>query len=240
MKIKDRAHALFFDPRTKLILLIMFSIVVMFSEVTGIAYIIRIIMTFVPVLLISIEGKIYVGIRFTLLFVAATLISNYFSAYIQGVFGMILLFICYTITQFAPTMIMVWYCISTTEISEFLASMNHMHMPQGLTISLAVMMRFFPTLSEEYGYIRDAMKMRGITFGGGNILKIIEYRIIPLLFFCVNIGDELSAAAVTRGLGAPVRRSSVCKIGFHIRDILIIVAMSIMTLAYVYFAWIGD
>ena len=31
---------------------------------------------------------------------------------------------------------------------------------------------------------------------------------IPLLFSCVSIGEELSAAAVTRGLGAPVKRTS--------------------------------
>lgn len=31
---------------------------------------------------------------------------------------------------------------------------------------------------------------------------------------CVKIGDELSAAALTRGLGAPVKRTNICKIGF--------------------------
>ena len=44
------------------------------------------------------------------------------------------------------------------------------------------MMRFFPTLSEEYRSIRDAMRMRGITFGGGKVTKMIEYRLVPLLF----------------------------------------------------------
>ena len=35
----------------------------------------------------------------------------------------------------------------------------------------------------------------------------------------VKIGDELSAAALTRGLGAPVQRTDICKIGFHVQDV---------------------
>lgn len=38
----------------------------------------------------------------------------------------------------------------------------------------------------------------------------------------VKIGDELSAAALTRGLGAPVRRTNVCQIGFHFQDVVAI------------------
>jgi energy-coupling factor transport system permease protein len=87
--------------------------------------------------------------------------------------------------------------------------MQKMHIPDGITISLAVVMRFFPTIKEEYASIRDAMKMRGIMLGGGNAVRMIEYRMIPLLFSCVNIGDELSAAAITRGLGGKVKRTSV-------------------------------
>lgn len=96
-----------------------------------------------------------------------------------------------------------------------MAAMNRMHMPEGLSISIAVMMRFFPTLSEEYRFIQDAMRMRGIQFGGGKLTQMVEFRMIPLLFSSISIGEELSAAAITRGLGAPVRRTNVCEIGFH-------------------------
>ena len=33
---------------------------------------------------------------------------------------------------------------------------------------MSVIFRFFPTISEEYQAIRDAMKMRNIRFGGKN------------------------------------------------------------------------
>ena len=51
---------------------------------------------------------------------------------------------------------------------------------------------------------------------------MIKYRLVPLMVSVVKIGDELSAAALTRGLGAPVKRTNICKIGFHVQDIIII------------------
>ncbi len=51
---------------------------------------------------------------------------------------------------------------------------------------------------------------------------MIEYRLVPLMVSVVKIGDELSAAALTRGLGAPVKRTNICKIGFRVQDIVII------------------
>ena len=234
---KKISSLLHLDPRTKMLILALFSVVVMIDVVDGPAYVVRIIMTFIPVFLVCLEGKIHIAARFTILFIAASLVQSYTQQHIGGsISKMLVLFVCFMITQFAPVMITVWYCISTTKISEFMAAMNRMHAPQGLSISLAVMMRFFPTLAEEYRSIRDAMKMRGIAFGGGKITKMITYRLIPLLFSSISIGDELSAAAITRGLGAPVRRTNVCEIGFHVYDFLMMIVMSVMTGLYVWFS----
>ena len=233
---KEITGLLHLDPRSKLLILVLFSVVVMIDVVDGPAYIVRVIMTFIPVALVCLEGKVHIGARFTVLFILASILQAYAQQHIGGIPGMLILFVCYMITQFAPTMITVWYCISTTKISEFMAAMNRMHAPQGLAISIAVMMRFFPTLVEEYRSIRDAMRMRGIQFGGGKATKMITYRLIPLLFSSISIGDELSAAAVTRGLGAPVKRTNVSEIGFHYRDIIIFVLMTVLTVLYIYYS----
>lgn len=50
---------------------------------------------------------------------------------------------------------------------------------------------------------------------------MLEYRLVPLIISIVKIGDELSAAALTRGLGAPGKRTDICNIGFHVQDIVI-------------------
>lgn len=66
--------------------------------------------------------------------------------------------------------------------------------------------------------IRDAMKIRGITTLRSPI-KMLEYRIVPLMVSIAKIGEELSAAALTRGLGAPQKRTNICAIGFGALDI---------------------
>ena len=224
------------DPRTKLVMLFAYSVIVMIDISDGPALVIRTIMTMVPVLLLFIEGKYAVAIRFVLLYIVASLLMRLNSQSLGGVPGMLILAYATIVMQFFPTIITVWYCIRTTKIDEFMAAMNRMHLPQGLSISIAVMMRFFPTIAEEYGSIRDAMRMRGIQLGGGKPGKIIEYRMIPLLFSCLSIGEELSAAAITRGLGAPVRRSNVSQIGFHARDVIFMVILVALTVSYIYFA----
>ena len=57
------------DPRTKLLLLILFSVVVMIDVTDGPAHIVRAIMTYIPVVLVCLEGKPHVGARFTVLFI---------------------------------------------------------------------------------------------------------------------------------------------------------------------------
>mgnify|MGYP000759342873 FL=1 len=100
--------------------------------------------------------------------------------------------------------------------------MERMHITEKIVIPMSVIFRFFPTISEEYQAIRDAMKMRGIRFGGKNPFLMLEYRLVPLMVSVVKIGDELSAAALTRGLGAPVKRRNGCQIDFHVQDLIAI------------------
>ena len=85
---------------------------------------------------------------------------------------------------------------------------------------LSVMFRFFPTVAEEWSAIGDAMRMRGVRFGGGKAGTILEYRIVPMMICSVKIGEELSQAALTRGLGGPVKRTNICKLGFHVQDVI--------------------
>lgn len=111
--------------------------------------------------------------------------------------------------------------IRTTKVSEFNAAMERMHVSEKISIPLSVMFRFFPTIADEFSSINDAMRMRDIRFGGKNVTKMIEYRLVPLLVCSAKIGEELNAAAITRGLGADRKRTNVCQIGFHAQDYIL-------------------
>jgi len=215
------------------------SSVVMMSATTPFLWAVRITMTMIPILLLLFEKKYRSAIRFLILYSVALVLTFFFlSEESTGLLKSILTGYCGIVVQFMPAMITAWYVVRTTKIDEFMSAMQKIRIPDGITISLAVVMRFFPTIKEEYMSIRDAMKMRGIMLGGGNALKMIEYRMIPLLFSCVNIGDELSAAAVTRGLGGKVRRTSTVELRLRAADIILITAFTAVLGIFVFFKYI--
>ena len=227
------------DPRTKLYMILIVSAVVMMTATTPLLWTVRIIMTLIPVTLLIIEKKYTSAFAFSFLYIAALIMTFVFlSEESTGLFKSLLTGYSGIVVQFMPCLITAWYVVRTTKIDEFMSAMQKMHVPDGITISLAVVMRFFPTIMEEYSAISDAMKMRGISLGGGSAAKMVEYRMIPLLFSCVNIGDELSAAAITRGLGGTVKRTSVEELRLNIGDWLLITAFTAVAVIFVLFKYI--
>ena len=88
-------------------------------------------------------------------------------------------------------------------------------------------MRYFPTMTEEWGYIKDAMALRGISASFSGILRhpvrIMEYVYVPMLVSASKISDEITQAAITRGIDHVGKRSCIEKVYFSIWDALIIV-----------------
>ena len=138
---------------------------------------------------------------------------------------------------FSPSFAAAYFAVTTTTVSELVAAMERLHIPKQVTIPMAVMFRFFPTMMEEWAAIGDAMKMRGIHLWGGKAASILEYRLVPMLMCCVKIGEELSAASLTRGLGGPVKRTNICEIGLHVQDIILLL-LCLLGLAYQVILWV--
>jgi len=53
--------------------------------------------------------------------------------------------------------------ISTTKVGEFLSAMARLYIPKKLTIPIAVMLRYLPTIREDWHYIKDAMHLRDVS-----------------------------------------------------------------------------
>lgn len=209
-----------FDPRTKILLVIM-TIAIMMSSGGTLVLCLRWSLTAVPFLLLLSERKFRTAFIYAGVYTAAYIAQILLMPIASGAVNFLLVALAIA-ARLMPGIAMASYLVSTTTVSEFMASMERMHIPQKITIPMSVMFRFFPTVGEEYSSIADAMRMRGIRFGGGKPAKMLEYRLVPLMISCVKIGDELSAAALTRGLGAPVKRTNICKIGFRAWDFVAI------------------
>ena len=223
--LADNSHVRL-DPRTKLLILILINI----SAFTVNGWHVMVLTALIPVSLFVLSKRYFLSLGFSLLFCAALLSYVFFVDTSVVFLNLIAGIVSGVVCRMGPGFMLGYFLLSSTTVSEFIAAMERMHLPKNIIIPLSVMFRFFPTVREEASSIHDAMKMRGIGFGKskGNLLSLMEYRLVPLFISCVKIGEELSCSALTRGLGGPVRRTNVCKIGFGARDFFYIaVALSV-------------
>lgn len=215
----DREQSAFpLDPRTKILILLCANTVIISGGFSGVAGIIRALFAALPLFFLLLEQKWRASVLYGLFIGIAMGCEFFLLHHTTGALNLIMVIFSGLFSRFVPGLVLGFYVVSTTKISEFIAAMERLRLPASLIIPFAVMMRFFPTVREENAAIGDAMRLRGIHLGGQNAVAMLECRLVPLLISTVKIGEELSAAALTRGLGNPVRRTNVCEIGFRPRD----------------------
>ena len=117
--------------------------------------------------------------------------------------------------------------ISTTKVGEFLSAMAKLHIPKKLTIPIAVMLRYLPTIREDWHFIKDAMRLRDVSPTLLGFLKAPAMTVncvyVPLLTAASKAADELSIASVTRGIENPKPRTCLVKIQMRAADWLAMV-----------------
>ena len=194
------------DPRTKLFLTVTVSTIMITGGTGGFMNLVRPCLMACPIVFLLLSRKWMAAARFAVTYAILFALELTVLPLLTGTWNFILGAAVGIYTHMLPGFIMGYYLVSTTTVSEFVAAMERMHVPEKIVIPVSVVFRFFPTVKEEYAAIRDAMKM-------------LEYRVVPLMMSLAKIGEELSAAALTRGLGAPQKRTNICKIGFGPLDI---------------------
>ena len=219
--MKSTSKKSLLDPRTKMLLLTFVSVFVLGNAGGVYSNEFRFILNYIPLFFLLASGRIGTFIKGFSLYAAGYLLQFFAAPHIHGTLGFLCLAIIGIFLRFLPGVLTGMYVVSTTTVSEFICAMERMHIPQVITIPLSVMFRFFPTVGEEVSSINKAMAMRDIKFGGKKVFKMIEYRLIPMISCSVKIGQELSAASLTRGLGGPEKRTNICKIGFGWEDFLV-------------------
>jgi energy-coupling factor transport system permease protein len=94
--------------------------------------------------------------------------------------------------------------ISDTPTGTLLAVLVKLHLPKALGISTVVLLRYIPTISYELRSIRSSLKFRGTGLGFWNTLAHLpsnfERTLVPMLIRTTRIAEELSAAAMVRGV----------------------------------------
>ena len=165
--------------------------------------------------------------RFFLGYLAIILIS-FGATLLPGVPGMnswlgvALGIVGYWVLRFTVSLSVAIWMFSTTRISEFTTAFHQMRLPNMIVIPLSVMFRFFPVVIDE---MVEAMKLRGYQKPWLHPIRTAEYIVVPLLSAVARIADELAAAALIRGLGAPGRPTQLSTHRFGVWDAVMVLAI---------------
>ena len=212
------------DPRTKLGLLVL---VALFSAFAESGWKESVMIAVIMITGISL-GRVKKSIRSAAIFYGFLAFSIYGLPHVGGVLHtsllawLVLLFKCY------PCCMLAGVVMDTTDISEFMAGMTKMKFPKEIVIPFAIMFRYFPVVKEDWAYIKDAMALRGLTLTPVGVVRnpgaVMDAIYVPMLVSASKAADELSVAALTRGIENPNPRSSRLKIQFCLWDIVFMLA----------------
>ena len=165
------------DPRTKLALLITISVFVLSGGIGVTSRQFAPVLSAVPLILMLTEGAWKGSCIYFALYGGSYLLQILSLPYLSGLPSFFVAAVCGFLMRFVPGIMMGYITVKTTTVSEFVAAMKKLHLPEQIIIPMSVIFRFFPTVVEEYNAIGDAMKMRGIRFGGGKAGAMLEYRL---------------------------------------------------------------
>ena len=117
--------------------------------------------------------------------------------------------------------------ISSTNPSEFAASLNSIGIPYKIGYSVAIALRYIPDIQRDYHSISQAQQARGVELGKNEKffvrIKNSVSILLPLILTSLNRIDTISNAMELRGFGKHPKRTWYTKRPFAKMDVLVIV-----------------
>ncbi|MCM3293289.1 energy-coupling factor transporter transmembrane protein EcfT [Paenibacillus sp. MER 180] len=124
--------------------------------------------------------------------------------------------------RFLPLIMVGVIVLSRMRVNEMIVALERMRIPNLIIIPLAMAYRYVPTVRRELVYIRENMVMRGLhatIFGMlRHPMEAMEHLLVPLLIRSSKVSEELSAAALSKGVDANGKRTSATDVRFRIMD----------------------
>jgi energy-coupling factor transporter transmembrane protein EcfT len=206
------------DPRTKLLILVIGNMAVFLAP--SLQY--EITLAGLILAFGFLCGVYRFSVKMAAVYLAVLAIQLLGTMYLSGTLRVMLVSFVLFVRKIFPCAMLGGILISTTRVNEFMAAMNRIHLPKSLIIPLTVMLRYFPIVGEDWRSIRDAMKMRDVSPSPAGLIfhpgRTVECIYVPMMMSASKIADELSAAAVARGIENPKPRTCLQQLRFHWED----------------------
>ena len=207
---EDHGALVRFDPRTKFVVFLA-SLAVSANSFNATAHELY---SFVLCAMLFLSGKKWNAVKMALMLGLVVYVRTCMEMQATGakIVVTIISFLVTIFLYFFPMLVSLLIITQTTCVNQFLSAFQAMHIPTRIVIPIAVMFRFIPTVGEEWNGVRKAMTFRGMSMEPSAIIrhpvKTVEYILIPLLFSCISIMEELAAAALARGMDSDKTRTS--------------------------------
>ena len=225
---------LHFNPCTKIVLL--FLCIVISSLLPSIEY--ELIFVSIIALFSIINKKIKFAFGGTLIYLLVFIVSVLTVKYGSNTVRSLVMPFLGLVHKVYPVCMLSTLILSTTKVGEFLSAMSYARISKKITIPLAVMLRYIPTVREDWMYIKDSMCLRGISPSFFGFIKnpalTIECIYSPMIIMASKAADELTIASITRGIESPKKRTSIIEIRFDIQDVIALIVGIVITVFIIY------
>ena len=210
MDVKE--NVLRMDPRAELILLLLVNIIAFTYDRRWVEILLIGLLAFLQIIC----GQKRSAVKWLAFFAVLVAVQYFLLPVLPKVLSVTLVILTVFARKIFPCMMVGGLIFQTVPVRYLIVALRKWNVPQNVIIPLAVTIRYFPAIKEEHRHIRDAMKLKQIHGLG----KKIECSMIPLLVSAIQTSDELSAAAITRGIENPCPKTSVADLRFHALDYL--------------------
>ena len=126
--------------------------------------------------------------------------------------------ISYFVKKFVIAVMMIEFLKRKTSMPYVISAMQTMKFPNAVAIPFIVILRYMPTLREDYGYLKDSLKIRGIRTSGIEFfihpIRSLEFMIVPILFRSIRVAEELSTSVLLRGIENYKNRTNIYPLKF--------------------------
>lgn len=211
---------LYLDPRTKLFLILLCVLSAMFAPDLYFQFALAALIG----LLAALCGKWRYALRGIIVYALICAFTVWCMGVLTGTWRTMFVAFLGLIHKVYACGMLAGLVISTTKVGEFLSAMAQMHVPKNLTIPIVVMLRYLPTIREDWHFIMDAMRLRDVSPTFAGFLKAPAMTVnciyVPLLTAASKAADELSIASVTRGIENPKPRTCLVNIRMRAADFL--------------------
>ena len=120
--------------------------------------------------------------------------------------------VAFIVQRIIPFMLLGTVIQKQKNISEITMALDRMRLPRGVILSIAVMFRYFPAIKDDFLVIIDAMKLKGLYTSKHSAMlhpiRTMEFIIVPMLFKSLKTAEELSCAALVKGIENTGKKTS--------------------------------